>query len=1297
MSSFPPHDSAVRLCPASRQSGFALVLVLAFLALLMVLMTAFLGLGQDDSRLSSLHLEHCRADWVAQNAVNTALAQLRSATSQTFENGATKPWTSQPGAIRVHRMNGDLETLYKLYSASVMTAAAPVETAADLPADWLEQPARFVDLNAPRILSDGDLRFPVVDPRAMTGEATTGIEGFYYQEEAGAVGPGGVAGEQRLPMPVQWIYQLRDGRLGTLNGEGKLVVTDAGGASEDNPIVARFAFWVDDETTKINVNTAAEGAFWDSPRADNAQERLLAATVPSRLEYARHPGHPAGVCLSSVLLPGRRLYPAGFSVVDSTMQTMTVEDALDLWRMGRLVAAETNEGTSFGGTRHADWSALWPTQPAPRPRQARYADTHEVLFDVAVAGPEQNLRQASSGGSDRDRRRIAGFWGRHPDALERLRRAGFFLTSTSSAPEVTLYGTPRVATWPAHAQTLDNGASLGDVRSSRDTVHNHKLKLAASLKGQPWFVVRSEPGNGMNDFDRHGRGANKRLFECLQRLTSRPIPGFQREGYGTFEGKYGEDRDAVLLGIMDYIRASNFADGQLPGTLQFSILCPGVEHHGFGQVSPLQMRVRNSELGTSNHLRGLGRTPAISEVALVITCRAEVVVGADGEPEILGQPSEAGRVQLTAVGDRELEAGFMVELFVPGHGWTDYCPFITAGMFGGLPGAEPRGSDAFPSLRINDQPLLPYGTGGRPRNRISSAEFPPAGWHGAGGAVGLRALSEGALVFRPVVVKANTDGSLPHLRLSGSAGQSEQIKIALYDVPESTDKADLLQVVPLVIPDIGLEEDPEHPRLDLPRLSTELDDPLLENRLHLASLRRQPLLTENDVVQSFAPLHGDYRLVAAQRWVESRGSAGTSPLFTPHPQWGLQKHAHDLRDSFLPVISSAVSYIPGLTLPSGTGPDIPATLSQPGAIVRAWRGSGWETGTAASVLNNLRLEGGRRGEALPWITGDFDNGYAGAPDGPYMNRPDDGHWAAATRSGSLPYFDNISLTGASVPPVSPAAFSPQRLLPSPVMFGSLPTGTRSQVPWQTLLFRPQAGHYGAESPPDHLLLDLFWTPVLEPEPFSQHFETAGKINLNHEILPFRHITRATALHAALKAETLMAIPDEAAGTYKNGGNPQGRFRRHLDAAKTLALWKRNLFDQGRVFLTASQICEQYLVPEGLAGDVSDADMAAFWRQHRLTGDNTRERPYAHLYSRLTTRSNSYRVHFIAQTIVKARSTAPERFDPDRDRITATRQGSALLRRQLDLDHPRLPEDFTSDSAPALDRFYRWQVAPLNWE
>ena len=118
----------------------------------------------------------------------------------------------------------------------------------------------------------------------------------------------------------------------------------------------------------------------------------------------------------------------------------------------------------------------------------------------------------------------------------------------------------------------------------------------------------------------------------------------------------------------------------------------------------------------------------------------------------------------------------------------------------------------------------------------------------------------------------------------------------------------------------------------------------------------------------------------------------------------------------------------------------------------------------------------------------------------------------------------------AAPPMGPAAFSPNRLVQSAGCFGSLPTGVASNVPWQTLLFRPDSWflsqstakpenrHYGSKYPRDHLFMDLFWMPVVEPYAISEPFETRGKINMNYQILPFTYIKRATALHALFKSE-----------------------------------------------------------------------------------------------------------------------------------------------------------------------------------
>src|SRR5262249_35467051 len=145
----------------------------------------------------------------------------------------------------------------------------------------------------------------------------------------GKAAPG--AANNPVPMPVQWLYMLKDGTL--------IPATAAGGSSKDvifkgstaptgiNPIVARIAFWTDDETCKININTAAEGTFWDTPVCvtqpfypgdlndagwpdpmgsatfdpNQIFEWDLAQRQPDGNEYQRYPGHPASTCLSPVL------------------------------------------------------------------------------------------------------------------------------------------------------------------------------------------------------------------------------------------------------------------------------------------------------------------------------------------------------------------------------------------------------------------------------------------------------------------------------------------------------------------------------------------------------------------------------------------------------------------------------------------------------------------------------------------------------------------------------------------------------------------------------------------------------------------------------------------------------------------------------------------------------------------------------------------------------------------------------------------------------------------------------------
>ena len=64
------------------------------------------------------------------------------------------------------------------------------------------------------------------------------------------------------------------------------------------------------------------------------------------------------------------------------------------------------------------------------------------------------------------------------------------------------------------------------------------------------------------------------------------------------------------------------------------------------------------------------------------------------------------------------------------------------------------------------------------------------------------------------------------------------------------------------------------------------------------------------------------------------------------------------------------------------------------------------------------------------------------------------------------------------------------------------------------------------------------------------------------------------------------------------------------------------------FVSATQICDVPLIPIGY----TPATLSSFWTTNSLTGDNSLERPYSMIYPRVTTKSNIFTVHVIAQSL-----------------------------------------------------------------
>ncbi|MEM1293931.1 MAG: Verru_Chthon cassette protein A [Verrucomicrobiota bacterium] len=1217
--------------------------VLILMSLMVVLLTAIFAISSQEQKAAKRVVASARSRILTESPASLIISQIRAAT----ENPETI-WASQPGAIRTAKLDGFPSEIFKLYSAKEMVVRDRQEPLLDdLPSYWDSIPESFTDLNAPvarRKNGELVLHFPILDPRASNADEALSVEGFSYEEDSlnGTVGPGAEANSQRLPMPVAWLYLLEDGTLGTLDEDGNF--TGPIDPTPENPIVGRMAFWTDDETSKINLNTSVEGSHWDTPRVNTNQDRALGKFQPVYGEYSRYPGHPASTSLSPVLAPGDILDP---------------NESSDLEIIRQLHALNPRVG--FGGSEAGTVSQR-DGYVMPRAQEALYASVDELTFD-----PERN-----------------------PTGFD-PRQLRFFLTTSSRAPEVNLFGCPRIAMWPVHADVFTSRN-----QSQYGTPSDELIAFCASAGGFPYFYQREFASDPIREFYESANGRNAELFDWLKQLTSRPHPGHD----AAFSNKYGSDedsdRDQILAQIFDYIRCSNLFDPHLADASKQFTGEQGDEGHG--QVSGLMLVPPGKSYdqiwqdARQPFPKGIGRIMTISEAALLFHCNAEV--GADGSIQGKSDNWPGAPDEIPVPGTKRIQVGLLLEAFSPAHGWTGLMPTGSILIDGG--GNDDFDAGAIPPPSFSVSPVDANGTviNGiketltlQDNGIIQPDTSPKNGWITWGANAGPRIFANNPVVWKDFLVPPGTAG----LVFEGNSADAP-FRIVLYNKrPDSGEAAPpnsrIIQSFQLVFPD---SPDSGFPA---PGFVGDGDPRLfdLESRLQ-ASITDPDLLIDeaNDVVRSIVPNHNDYRLVAAKRVIPT-------DLFVPHPNYGdfprapgdsVERMAHALTESGNSSIHGAVleNSLSWARFSNNVYPDFSVKPNTNG------------------YQNDRRADADRRrGNGDPRFNGEWDNGYASAPPGAYINRPDDGDVRGMGGGSITPYFDDLEFNSANRAkrPVSPTFYAPNKAVPSPGMLGSIPTGIRDNIPWETLLFRPaptqaSSQHYGVISPPDHLFLDLFWMPVVEPYAISEPFSTAGKINMNYQILPFSHIRRATGMHAVLKNEKVFAIPTFDGVTYKTV--PSDKQYRHPVKVEETLLQFEEKFNAMEFFRSASEVCELHVVPDdpkintSLAMMKSKSLFGGYWGRHLLTGDNSKERIYTTIYPRLTVRSNTFRVHYKVETIKKARSSSAKTFNPDLDQVTSSARGSTLVERFIDPNNPELPDFATLDgNDTTLDQFYGFRI------
>ncbi|MEZ0388276.1 MAG: hypothetical protein ACAI34_14480 [Verrucomicrobium sp.] len=276
--------------------GTALIITVFFVALLTLMVVAFFESARSDRASASSHLDRNRAGWLAQEGVEAVVATLQRETSaprrrpdetDTAYTARKRNWVTQPGALIVpENPPADQKLLVRRVelSSGLPTKASHVNAIFDAP-----------DLNAPMIserLSSTRLITDRKDPATC----------------------------QPVTMPLRWIYVRQNVATGeqTLDDAEEPLLTD-----KVRPVVGRYAYWADDESSKINYNLA-----W----------KRNPGNAPSAKPNRNSTSHPSRVNLMALNLP------------DGKAMTESMADALHQW----TVSTPARHFNSFAEARQLE-------------------------------------------------------------------------------------------------------------------------------------------------------------------------------------------------------------------------------------------------------------------------------------------------------------------------------------------------------------------------------------------------------------------------------------------------------------------------------------------------------------------------------------------------------------------------------------------------------------------------------------------------------------------------------------------------------------------------------------------------------------------------------------------------------------------------------------------------------------------------------------------------------------------------------------------------------------------------------
>lgn len=292
------------------QRGSTLLAVLLILLMITGVVVGFLSSVQVERATVSSYVERYRAATLASAGIENVIATLGKETSQ---------------RIQIVRADGTVQTCFRHFvtqPGALVVPTWPTGAGEDVLTQF--QLRKVVELSSGRAASnlpEGSFFAPPnLNIRTFANETTPSL---LLNDQPDARG-------LPLSMRVKWIY-VRQNTRGDAGRPSNWTEEEDGSETPDvnaaRPIIGRYAFWVDDESSKVNYNTA-----WKRDPGPNPS----AHSNPSR------PSHPSCVNLMGLRFP------------DGTYATETAVDALFRWRD----RSPNRPFNSFADARQADASLV---------------------------------------------------------------------------------------------------------------------------------------------------------------------------------------------------------------------------------------------------------------------------------------------------------------------------------------------------------------------------------------------------------------------------------------------------------------------------------------------------------------------------------------------------------------------------------------------------------------------------------------------------------------------------------------------------------------------------------------------------------------------------------------------------------------------------------------------------------------------------------------------------------------------------------------------------------------------------